>query len=235
MIYFISDFHFGHNNILKFERTQFTNIKQHDEYIIQEYNKVVKNNDTCYILGDIGAAGFGVSKEYLKDIFKRLNGRKILVLGNHDSYSIDYYKNLEGVIEVYNYPVFIAKRIVLSHEPIKIDDEILNIHGHLHGAVLNLPNHYNVSAHVINYRPVSLKTMQGGILSKIPKDDKRFLYEWYAPYYNSLIERSDIVKKEDGQIDIEKTRILIKERKEKAKLEKLNKENSSQYFFNKGR
>lgn len=209
MIYFISDFHFGHKNILNFERKQFNTIEEHDQYIISIYNKVVKKDDTCYILGDIGASGFNVSKEYLIKCFKQLNGKKIIILGNHDRYPKSFYKELYGVTEVYDHPVYLSKRIALSHEPIKVDDDVLNIHGHLHGATLNLPNYLTVSAHLINYKPVSYKLIMN-ILNKIPKCSKRFMEEWYAEYYNFSEKRNDIIYKDNGLIDIHATKTLKK-------------------------
>lgn len=183
MIYFISDFHFGHKNILNFERNQFNTIEEHDQYIISMYNKIVKRDDTCYILGDLGAAGFRVSEAYLIECFKQLNGHKIIILGNHDRYSKSFYRGLYGVKEVYDHPIYISKRIALSHDPIKVDDDVLNIHGHLHNATLTLPNYITVSAHLIDYKPMSYKKIMNK-LSKIPKCSKRFMEEWYAEYYN---------------------------------------------------
>lgn len=180
MEYFISDTHFGHKGMLKFERTHFKDIEEHDEYIITKFNERVKNTDTCYILGDLG-----ISREHIKNCFDKMNGKKIIVLGNHDKYSIDFYKKLNGVIEVHKYPIFISKRIVLSHEPIKIDDEILNIHGHLHGAILNLKNYYCVSEHVVNYIPINKKTIDKK-LHTIPKDSHKFNEEWYKDYYMTI-------------------------------------------------
>lgn len=182
MIYFISDFHFGHSNILNFERKQFNNITEHDNYIINEYNKVIKKDDIVYILGDLGCAGYGTTRDYLQQCFLKLNGKKIIVAGNHDRYPASFYETLQGVVDFYNHPVYLSKRIVVSHEPVKVDDDVINGHGHLHGAILNLKNYVCVSAHVINYKPLSFKTIFK-LLGVIPKTNKKFGHEWYADFY----------------------------------------------------
>lgn len=53
MNYFISDLHFGHKNILKFDNRPFLNIEQHDKAIIENWNNVVGEDDDVYVLGDI--------------------------------------------------------------------------------------------------------------------------------------------------------------------------------------
>ena len=54
-----------------------------------------------------------------------------MIKGNHDNRSVNYYKNKFGFEEVYNHPVWFERRIVLSHIPIPVEDDIINIHGHL--------------------------------------------------------------------------------------------------------
>lgn len=182
MIYFISDLHFGHSNIINFERKQFKNIEEHDKYIINKYNEIVKKDDTAYILGDLGAAGYGCGREYLIDCFKQLRGNKIIVMGNHDGYSVNFYKTLNGVIDVFNHPLYLTKRIVLSHIPVKVNDDVINVHGHLHGAILSLDNYVCVSAHMINYKPLPLKRIMNKLYN-IPKESIKFGEEWYADFY----------------------------------------------------
>ena len=68
MEYFISDLHFNHDNILKFERQEFKTIEEHNEFIIASINRVVTKFDTLYLLGDLGDD---------LELIKRLNGKKI--------------------------------------------------------------------------------------------------------------------------------------------------------------
>ena len=80
MIYFIADTHFNHANIIKYCNRPFKNTYEMNEYIIKKWNSVVKEADTVYHLGDVG---FGSLQE-VKSLVERLNGRKILLRGNHD-------------------------------------------------------------------------------------------------------------------------------------------------------
>ena len=114
---------------------------------VKMINSKVGRLDTIVILGDIG------NPRYLKDI----RGHKVLVLGNHDKGSSNYSAYVD---EIYEGPLFISPKILLSHEPIDIPFGI-NIHGHNHsGEIINRQNDdsfdYNVCSNVINYTPVRL-------------------------------------------------------------------------------
>lgn len=80
MIYFISDTHFYHSNIIKYSNRPFKDVNEMNETIINSWNSVVKNDDTVYHLGDFCLS----SDDEIKSIFNMLNGNKILIRGNHD-------------------------------------------------------------------------------------------------------------------------------------------------------
>lgn len=79
--WFTSDWHLGHDNVLKFcPDRKCDDMDQMAEILIKNYNNSVKDGDVCYFLGDfIGARGYG------KTALGKLKGTKILVRGNHDS------------------------------------------------------------------------------------------------------------------------------------------------------
>lgn len=77
-IWFTSDLHFGHNKDFIYFARGFSSIKEHDETIVENWNKIIKNNDIVYILGDLV---FGEGIKYIS----MLNGKKYLILGNHDT------------------------------------------------------------------------------------------------------------------------------------------------------
>ena len=80
--FFTSDLHFGHKNILKFTKPRpFATIEEHDQAIIDNWNSVVNQNDTVYVLGDIA---MNTDPDVLENYLERLNGHKRLILGNHD-------------------------------------------------------------------------------------------------------------------------------------------------------
>lgn len=80
MIFFTSDTHFGHANIIKYCDRPFRDTDHMDEVIIQRWNEVVSPNDVVYHLGDIALGQIATSLPKVA----RLNGYKIAVLGNHD-------------------------------------------------------------------------------------------------------------------------------------------------------
>lgn len=79
-IFFTSDYHINHFNIIKYCNRPFKNVDEMNEEIIARHNAVVKKDDTVYNLGDFI---FNIDNE--KGIVRRLNGKQILIYGNHDS------------------------------------------------------------------------------------------------------------------------------------------------------
>ena len=82
-IYVIGDFHWGHENILKY-RPQFKTIEEHDNFIVDNFNKTVTKRDTVYFMGDILFTN--ESFQLLKKL--RWCNKKVLILGNHDQSNI---------------------------------------------------------------------------------------------------------------------------------------------------
>lgn len=81
-IFFTSDLHFGHKNILNFAKPRpFSSIEEHDNAIIENWNTVVSNKDEVYILGDIA---LNLDLDTIETKLKQLKGNKHLILGNHD-------------------------------------------------------------------------------------------------------------------------------------------------------
>lgn len=117
--------------------------------------------DTLVILGDVG------NPRYLENIRCR---RKILITGNHDTNIADL---AQYFTEIYNGPLLIAPRILLSHEPIYGLNWCVNIHGHDHRGEFKYNDefgckHINVAANVCKYTPISLhKEIQNGLISDI--------------------------------------------------------------------
>lgn len=152
-VFYIADTHFGDKNILIYSRSHFKNIEEMNNIIINNWNNIVKKEDTVYLLGDVG------DYEYLK----LLNGNIIIVLGNHDNE--DKLREVCPNIKIYDKPI-IDKWMFLSHEPISfLGPQIpyLNIHGHLHQFNYRLTDslnwyegnrYFNVSCEQIGYTPI---------------------------------------------------------------------------------
>ena len=124
-----------------------------NEEIIKKWNAKVKKEDKVFHLGDV-IMGKN-AKENLKQIIPRLNGRIILIKGNHDHFSNETYLEA-GFSEVYNYPIVYRDFYILSHEPVFLNDSMpyANIHGHVHQNSLGFKNYLNASIEVLNYEPI---------------------------------------------------------------------------------
>jgi calcineurin-like phosphoesterase family protein len=125
--------------------------------LIDNWNGVVKPDDTVFHLGDFG---FG-SLEQIEAIVKQLNGKIILILGNHDKKSVSKFLSM-GFYEVHKKPITMGNYI-LSHRPIdNVPYDIINIHGHIHNTYFpqyDNQQYINVSAEIINYTPIKLDSI----------------------------------------------------------------------------
>ena len=81
MIFFIGCQHIGHANILNLCSRPFANIYEHDNALVFRNNAVVTDNDTVFDLGDIG---FRCAPGYLVECIRQMNGKRIVLMGNHD-------------------------------------------------------------------------------------------------------------------------------------------------------
>lgn len=80
MRFFTSDTHFGHKNIIRYANRPFADVSHMNEAIIANWNALVGPFDTVYHLGDVALGPW----EDWDAVLTRLNGYKILVVGNHD-------------------------------------------------------------------------------------------------------------------------------------------------------
>jgi hypothetical protein len=94
---------------------------------------------------------------------------------------------------------------LLSHEPLPVTNETLNVHGHLHGAQLNIDNYINLSIHVANYKIWTEKDLEKRLAIQ-PKIAQNFMFEWYAKNYQFHTKKDDVTFDMFGNIDLEKSR-----------------------------
>lgn len=167
-IFFISDHHFGHANILTFKNSEGTPLREFDdvdhmnEIMIQRHNSVVRPGDKVYFLGDVVIS----RKTSALQVLARLNGEKVLIKGNHDQCNADaylqYFKDIRGSHQF--------EGLIMTHIPIHPESLArwgLNVHGHLHNNVVRMPlsqipdkRYFNVSVERLNYTPISLEELR---------------------------------------------------------------------------
>lgn len=202
-IYIYSDTHFNEED-MKHLRKNYIG----DEEQIKRINSKVGKKDTLIILGDVGDLSF----------VKRLNGYKVLIMGNHEKGASNYKRKIEEIKtfnvtdisleevkkiiseaekvmmdpekleklnyskyfktklvdnhlfdEVYEGPVMVNDRLILSHEPIQtLPSYMFNIHGHDHAKWFSSDHHMNICAENINYTPISLiNLLKNGLLKNV--------------------------------------------------------------------
>ena len=160
-IFVISDTHYRHAKIIEYCSRPFSTVEEQDASLTRRWNSVVKKEDLVIHLGD-----FALHKNSaeIKDICSKLNGRKILVKGNHDRKSMHWYCN-NGF--AFFCDSFALGDVLFTHRPVGKQDFLLmpyklNVHGHIHEKDSPDPLIYkNVSVEKINYCPIKLDNILG--------------------------------------------------------------------------
>ena len=156
-IWYTGDNHFCHARIIEYCNRPFSSVNVMDSTMIKRWNEVVKEGDIVYHVGDFGLGSY----DKLKEIFDRLRGRKVIIIGNHDRSATSLRKM---GWEVHKQPFVLDNDIVLTHNPI-VDSSIktyqyilrsiINICGHVHEKWKRKGNSYNVGVDVWKFKPVS--------------------------------------------------------------------------------
>lgn len=159
-VYFWSDQHFGHQNVIKYCNRPFKDKEHMDKAMLINYNETVQDEDLVVWVGDIAFSGVN---EY-RQLLANLPGKKVLIMGNHDFDRKNKLKDFGIFSEVYmatSFYMTIQNKIcnlILSHYPIDTEllpENTLNIHGHIHDKVADFKN-INVSVEHTNYKPIDI-------------------------------------------------------------------------------
>lgn len=202
-IWFTSDTHYNHKNIVrgtaewedKSACRNFETLEEHNNTLIDNFNKLVKADDIIYHLGDWSFGGF----QAIQDFRDRLNCKTIhLILGNHDHHiqrNKDDVQKLFASVQHYKEIKLAGKEIILCHYAMRVWNHSHKgswmLYGHSHGTLDEMrpeianPTWIGDQYYIRNYR-----TMDVGV-------DTNDLY----PY--SIEELIDIMKKRDVSIEID--------------------------------
>ena len=134
MNFYISDLHFNHANAIKFDNRPFPDVHSMFIALRDNWNNAVTNDDTVYILGDF----IWGREEMWVDIVKQLNGKKVLIKGNHDpkTFSRDtksLFMDITNYLEIKDS----GKHVIMSHYPIlsfkgDYNSDCYMLYGHVH-------------------------------------------------------------------------------------------------------
>ena len=154
-VFIISDTHFGHEAIIRYCNRPFTSVEEMDQIMIKRWNETVSNNDIVIHLGDFSFYG----KDKTREIIQKLNGKKILIMGNHDNYSEQFYRDA-GFHTVSRFPIIYDNFYMLSHAPLQLTETTcyFNCYGHVHNDNKFVDNATSrcYSVERTGYRPVLL-------------------------------------------------------------------------------
>lgn len=146
-VWFTSDLHFHHKNIIQFcpkYRSQFNNVEEMNKGLIKQWNETVKKDDIVYNLGDFS---FSRNINEIIAMLKALNGEHHLILGNHDQLITKHRDMLLNTKKRDGHPLLSSiqhyleitlnkQEYILFHYPIsewnKAHHGSIHLYGHIH-------------------------------------------------------------------------------------------------------
>lgn len=182
-IYFYSDPHFGHKNVIEFCERPFDDVQDMEEKMIKLYNETVPKDGVCIWLGDC----FFTNYNRAKVIMDQLNGTKILIRGNHDFSPSQMYRMGFSFVSNYAEIVIAGYNVSLKHYPFKpklsfkdriklltgkkikelrfMDRRPDNkgqwlIHGHTHTKIKRNDRQIHVGVDAWDYKPVPFRIIE---------------------------------------------------------------------------
>lgn len=204
-VFFTSDLHFGHENVLRFDKRPFASVEEMDAELIRRWNAKVGKGDLVYVLGDMIWKSRKGEAEHL---IRSLNGQIILIKGNHDRFlhNAKAKAALAGVKDYDDICVTLEngtkRRCILSHFFIPMYNghrhQAIHLHGHSHkteesvmeymmSAFLNGAGYrneiYNVGCMYWNYEPVTLDKILANRYNL--REDAIIRYAEYCDQHNS--------------------------------------------------
>lgn len=184
-IFFTSDLHFGHRNIINFCKRPFNSIEEMDNTLIENWNSVVNHNDWVFNLGDFA---FATHHRWV-ELLSSLRGKHVLILGNHDitrwpgdnTMKLFYRVEQQMILKIDN------RTVILNHYPFLCYGGVYNnpestvyaLHGHVHQNPyckkgkdderlhLRFPQQYDVGVDNNNFTPISWEQVDEKIKQQI--------------------------------------------------------------------
>ncbi len=182
-VWFTSDLHFWHKNICKYCDRPYESIEEMNQGIVDNWNSVVKEDDTVFVLGDLGFCGI----EKLRHLMSQLKGKIFLIQGNHDSDKVvnklyeeglikDYFKLLE--VTIINDEECPNQQLTLCHFPMidwyNKEKGAWMIHGHQHQLPETpscSPKHYDVGLDKNGMTPINFEQLKINITKQYLRNE----------------------------------------------------------------
>lgn len=187
MMWFTADQHFNHKNIIKYCNRPFKNVEEMNLAIVENFNDRVGKKDLTYHLGDLS-----LSKDFGYDIFRHLNGRHILIKGNHDRITKSWLSDNERYFESIHDTLLIkhnGKTIFMSHYAHRVWPKshygAWHLYGHSHGELMSIGKSFDVGVDGNAYYPVSFDMLKAHLDRKQPEGDSQH------HVYQRLVKQQD--------------------------------------------
>lgn len=129
-VFFTSDWHLGHEKAIEYDERPFKNCDHMAEVLVKRFNATVVKDAVTYFLGDMGNKNSDI-----KPVIERLNGTKVLIVGNHDKGYYSMY-NCGFDVVMHGATIYIGEnRITLSHCPLinTFREDVSHIKGYENG------------------------------------------------------------------------------------------------------
>jgi calcineurin-like phosphoesterase family protein len=179
--FYTADPHVGHKNIIKYASRPFQSVKEMNETLIKNWNSVVKTDDETFVVGDYA---FCCDITMALDVFYQLNGRKHLIIGNHDQLALEMermkpgtWASISDMREVIDH----NQKIVLCHYALRTwlhsYKSVWHLFGHTHGTLPPYGKSFDIGVDCWNYTPVSFAQIKAKMdtlpnIHAIPKEDE---------------------------------------------------------------
>lgn len=166
--WFTADTHFSHGNIIRYCNRPFSTIKEHDDTLIENWNKIIAKNDLVFHLGDFC---FGRTDLDFDRYFSKLNGLIVFIKGNHDKLAWKNRHKFYAFHDSYHEIKINGQNITLCHYKMAIWNKshygAWHLYGHSHGSATNeitsLSFDCGVDCH--NFTPINFEQVKE-IMSK---------------------------------------------------------------------
>ena len=156
MKFFTADPHYYHSNIIEYSHRPFYSLKHMHDTLINNWNEKVGEKDTVYIIGDL-------SFRDPSEILDRLNGKKILLIGDHDKPSLKVKHKFEMVLDT-AIVKFNKKTVYLNHWKNEVWPKShynsWHLYAHSHGHLRPTGKSWDAGVDNNNYYPLSEKDIE---------------------------------------------------------------------------
>jgi calcineurin-like phosphoesterase family protein len=178
--WFTADQHFGHENVIRFCNRPFSSVEEMDEAMIALWNGVVAPEDTVWHVGDFA---YRCHPKRAHEIFSRLNGRKFLVIGNHDKGAL--HLPWAATPELMAHIAVEGTRIHLCHYAMRtwpgLHRGAIHLFGHSHGRMPGTDRSLDVGVDAWGLQPVSLDAIKVRLKQNPPASDGETELEEESP------------------------------------------------------